>query len=566
MGHLISVVAFLIFVTYASADSELPSFCFKQPWPVVVKFGLLNLGSTGRLQDPPIPTGYGLQVTLGGEKFTPRVEILESQNVWVSEVRLTCNSTRPKDCRLGPSYHPNTEILAGGVYSRHQVQDSTNTSIQSTAKGVDILGNETLSIGGRVLNGFEFQSNRDQLSPSTRGLGTLVSSYIGLGTGSTLINRLYNQGMISTRAWSFFPGWIGTDSWFNLVREGVLIIGGYDANLTAGGEFQEFPIPQFGQGRDPSCPFPIEVSGVKWFGKDAIDSSIPERQPFTACVNPGTNLFEFPYGIWETLAGFGDNTPLAAYRNVSGTLEQVNKILPVEQQGLEYSNFQSNVDRVTTTSNFDLSMIIKLKSGLEITIPSTQIFQRKRLISDATNSIQTYGVSNGSDSDIRTAVLTYPSTNRTHAKPNFGIPFLTSAYFMANYDTNKFGLAPIKASDLSQGRDIKIFPPPQCIPSGERALSARVVAPIVIGIFALLCLLTLLWVYRAQRRYAISLSRGLGSKDTLSTIQEMDATERFEHEIDSKSIYELPVHRGRTRSPRSRSRSIKSKRSYYELP
>ncbi|KAF3163633.1 hypothetical protein TWF751_010080 [Orbilia oligospora] len=603
---IIIAIILILFTANTTSTINLPQ-CKSLPWPVIIKFSFLPLGPTGRPNIPPAPVGYGLQMYLGGERFTPRIEVLESPEIKVSEVRLKCNITNPKDCGLDASYDVHTEILAGGVYSSHQLQEGgvTNTSTTSSnnSKSNDTPTTETLSLGGRNLQNFTFQANKNQLSPSTRGVGSLVSSYIGLGIGSKLLERLLDDGIIVTRAWSFFPGWIGTEKRVGMIKHGGLVIGGYDAGLIGNNSrFVEFPInvpsspSSSGSIGEANCPFPIEISQINWLGQKAINDTIESRKTFKACINPGSNKFEFPYDIWEKLKNSTYDAGLAGYpsfeeidRGGEGAVGSVNPILPVDQEGLDYLGFRENVDRsVTASGTTDLSMTIHLSNGLHLTIPSTQIFQRRRYFSPQ-NIIETYGIENYTiDYDYRTAVITYPPKSSNSQIPTFGIPFLTSAYFMANYDTLKFGLAPINTSSSmlvpQENRLIRTFLPVECIPPTQkvqRALEARVIAPAVIGAFAIFCVGLLVGVYRAQRRYNKSIKsifskrwsldsssggeKGMGGKD--EGIQEMDATKPFEHELDSRCVYELPVPvdcRGRVEM--AGGRSVKSKKSFYELP
>ncbi|KAF3223761.1 hypothetical protein TWF679_000199 [Orbilia oligospora] len=616
----IVIIILILFTTNTTSTINLPQ-CKTPPWPVIIKFSFLPLGPTGRPNIPPAPVGYGLQMYLGGERFAPRIEVLESPEIKVSEVRLKCNITNPKDCGLDASYDINTEILAGGVYSSHQLQEEggggrvSNTSTSNiNSDDYSTTTTETLSLGGRNLQNFTFQVDKRQLSPATRGVGSLVSSYIGLGVGSKLLERLLDDGMIVTRAWSFFPGWIGTEKQVGMIKNGGLVIGGYDAGLIGNNsKFVEFPInvpsssssppssSPSGSIEETNCPFPIEISQINWLGQKAINDTIEGRRPFKACINPGSNKFEFPYDIWEKMMNSTYDAGLGGYPSFEGIYDRmdkrlvgnVNPILPVDQNGLDYFGFQEIVDwGVTNTGTTDLSMTIHLSNGLHLTIPSTQIFQRRRYFSPQ-NIIETYGIENYTiDYDYRTAVITYPPKSSNSQKiPTFGIPFLTSAYFMANYDTLKFGLAPINTSSsmlaAQQNRLIRTFLPVECIPPSTqkaRALEARVIAPAVIGAFAVFCVAILVGVYRAQRRYSKSIKsmflkrwslnssggggeKGMGGKDG-EGIQEMDATKPFEHELDSRCVYELPVPVdcwGRVEMAGG-TRSVKSKKSFYELP
>ncbi|KAK6360944.1 hypothetical protein TWF730_007059 [Orbilia blumenaviensis] len=539
------ILVLTLFAIYA-AGNDLN--CSDLPWPVVVKFGFFNaplsLGSTSRVasEREGLPVGYGLQLTLGGERFNPRVEISDSPEILVPEVRVTCNSTRPKECYPDASYPPNMEILAGGVYSNHQIPDSSNTTLRiQSANDNKIATNETLMIGGRVLDDFTFQANIDQLSNATRGLKNLVSSYIGLGVGSTLLERLYADGTIASRAWSFFPGWISSGELAAAIHDGSLIIGGYDASLIINSTFHEYPISPT---HDKDCLFPIQVSKVMWLGTDAINASA-EAGAFVACIDPGKNRFEFPMGVWENLWQRNWDTGLHGVQNVSDNWDVVNPILPLDEEGIDYNSLSENQDHALGTSGsrqIDLSMTLHLQNGLEINIPTNRLFQRKHKFSSETPPrFQSYYNLTKRTDNPRTAVLTF-SSKITNRKPVFGLPFLSSTYFMADYDSETFKLAPLNIPDRSIARSVKSILPPKCLPPArDRTAGARVLAPAITVPVFIVGALAMMGVWRVWKGGSVLPlvgGKGMVSRDS---VQEMDATGPFEHEIDSRQIYEMPA-------------------------
>ncbi|KAK6531046.1 hypothetical protein TWF281_007873 [Arthrobotrys megalospora] len=543
-----SILAVAYFFASVSASGSNESLvCSDPPMPIWVGFGDAPLGSFKDAR--PEPTGYGLRVTLRGEVFAPRIELVGSPGIdmRVSQVARNCTELTPipMDCKLDSSYPPSTGVLAGGVYSELYSGGKLNYPV--TADNRDALGSETLELASAILDNFTFQYNRDQMSESSRGLATLVSSYINLGPDSSLLRRLVTDGLIASRSWSFFAGLLGTGDELHMIDLGGLILGGYHTTPLGGGEFKQFPLPE---SRDNSCLFPIEISGVKWFGQEAIGPSVSNGQPFTACINPGSNRFEFPIQIWETLEEFSLGAGLQSTKNISQNLKPVNPILPVDQQGLVIDDYQWQVENAIPNrlSSENLTMTIRVKDGPEIVIPHTQIFQRRRRISKKgyIEADQGPASSSGSGSDRRTAIITYPDQS-TGMKPTFGLPFLSTSYLSVNYDTGTFGLAPITGV---MGGDFSLEPflPPACSPVPEskpvsRAIEAKIVAPAV-GASVLVVICAVIAIYRTQKTHRFSFSAPFVRRVTPEKqTPEMDATEPFEHEIEGKAIYELPSDR-----------------------
>lgn len=55
---------------------------------------------------------------------------------------------------------------------------------------------------------------------------------LGLGRNSTLLNALVDNGDIAARTWSFWQGWTGAESQYQI--DGNVVLGGYDANKISG--------------------------------------------------------------------------------------------------------------------------------------------------------------------------------------------------------------------------------------------------------------------------------------------------------------------------------------------
>lgn len=85
---------------------------------------------------------------------------------------------------------------------------------------------------------------------------------LGLGAGSSLLNRLYTDGLIPSRTWSLDMGWAGEveeETW----TSGELVLGGVDHDRYAGSTFgQDFSKKNDG-GVDRECHLKVMMTGLK---------------------------------------------------------------------------------------------------------------------------------------------------------------------------------------------------------------------------------------------------------------------------------------------------------------
>lgn len=123
---------------------------------------------------------------------------------------------------------------------------------------------------------------------------------LGLGRNSTLLQTLFNNGLIASRSWSYYWGMDGRGT---AKTDGSLVLGGYDQDKVTGSANYTTKLNYTSW-----CPWgtQIEISDIKLeflnntsqtLFDDADDSGINEPSlPLYACMDPGkATMFDLPY-------------------------------------------------------------------------------------------------------------------------------------------------------------------------------------------------------------------------------------------------------------------------------
>lgn len=124
---------------------------------------------------------------------------------------------------------------------------------------------------------------------------------LGLGRNSTLLQKLRNEGTISSRTWSYYWGRDGRNT---IKTDGSLVLGGYDQDKVSGTtkytanlnytwchwgtqvEISDIRIDPLG-GKSGQSLFDVDDSGSNEFSPSL---------PLYACIDPGqATMFELPY-------------------------------------------------------------------------------------------------------------------------------------------------------------------------------------------------------------------------------------------------------------------------------
>lgn len=166
----------------------------------------------------------------------------------------------------------------------------------------DVYGTDTLHVNS-TLALQDFPLGLFRTKDSSRN----VMNLIGLGGNSTFLSTLYSTGSIISRSWSYFQGWTGAESQYQM--DGSLVLGGYDA-AKVGGKNISVPIVS-----DPHClsGLLITVTDIKMNLRNGSNISIlgsSRGSAMRACIAPDYPLVSLPIGIWDSFVETSGVTPI----------------------------------------------------------------------------------------------------------------------------------------------------------------------------------------------------------------------------------------------------------------
>ncbi len=118
---------------------------------------------------------------------------------------------------------------------------------------------------------------------------------LGVGRNSTLLNTLLSRGDIASRSYSYWDGWTGAESQYQM--DGSLIFGGYDAAKISG---NNITLP-FTTSKFCSEGYIVEISDIKLEMPNGSKPSIIGSyagSSLRACIGPGYPIMSFPQEIW----------------------------------------------------------------------------------------------------------------------------------------------------------------------------------------------------------------------------------------------------------------------------
>lgn len=206
---------------------------------------------------------------------------------------------------------------------------------------------------------------------------------LGLGPSSTLLRRLYDNQLISSRSFGLYMGTAYQQS--NGAINGSLTLGGYDSGRFDG-EVHNFTISPANADAGNS-PFVVTVS----------------QMTLTTADGQTTDLVDQSFDAHLTTAQYQLNLP----GDVTQHFQDVTSATP--------SNDELNVLRLP--DNFDSSLTITLSTGLSLTYDAEWL-------------------RNVSNNSPISAVDTNSSPNSTSSVNLLGSAFLANVYLIANYDAS----------------------------------------------------------------------------------------------------------------------------------
>ena len=290
---------------------------------------------------------------------------------------------------------------------------------------------------------------------------------LGLGPTSTLLTHLYDQGHISSRAFSLYIGTgspkIGGDI------NGSLVLGGYDAARFEG-EVWNFTLQN-----PKTAPFTVNV----------------EELILEDPIQPGKNV-----SLLEGASGGGSDDTAGSQKGFDAQLstDAYPLTLPpaIFERFASLTKAKSDADgALTLPASFSSTLTLVLSNGLRVTLPPEIL--RNNVTGHA-------AVSNN----------TYPSSSTA----TLGTALLTQLYLTVNYDDNTFHLAHAVQNApfiLPRTSCPKIAPIAYVKPKVSAFMKGGLVGAIVGGVIGGSAILTLLgalivgrWRQRKERERAAS--------------------------------------------------------------
>ena len=128
---------------------------------------------------------------------------------------------------------------------------------------------------------------------------------LGLGRNSTLLNRLFSNGSIASRTYSYWHGWTGTEA--SQQVDGLLTFGGYDAAKVSGNNIT-LPFSN-----DINCSgYVVTINDIQMNLKNGSNISIigaSAGSALQACINPTYEAMSLSEDIWNRFVNVSEVTP-----------------------------------------------------------------------------------------------------------------------------------------------------------------------------------------------------------------------------------------------------------------
>ncbi|MCJ1272510.1 hypothetical protein MMC21_000296 [Puttea exsequens] len=235
---------------------------------------------------------------------------------------------------------------------------------------------------------------------------------LGFGHNSTLLNILALNGSIASRTWSFWQGWTGAQTQYQM--DGSLVLGGYDSAKVTG---QNITVPL--NMSDLNCNL-VNVTDIKMNLKNGSSPSL--FAPFglsrvLGCPEPHFGTVFLHSDMWDL------------FLEISGSTYVDRSVSSVNFYGM----------LVETFGAYDGDLTISIDPGLDIRIPNHQLVVPDYDINDQG---QQY-IKNSSNREI---LINQMSSNGANDNIVLGLPFFTSAYMLVDNDAQSMTLWQAQAS------------------------------------------------------------------------------------------------------------------------
>lgn len=210
-----------------------------------------------------------------------------------------CNATGTVECaaQFGGLYDENastTWSFANSSASSTVPEDPTVNPSHHT----DLWGADTLTVAPQV-------SLKDFTLGVSRGEGETMNT-LALGQNSTLLQRLVDDGTISSKTWGYWHGWTGAN--VEHQHDGSLIFGGYDSAKVMG---PNVTLATNDLGAIEANCYRVRIKDVTMNLKNGSALSILDASKSTekiGCVFPNFDTLSLPKAMWDSFLAISGST------------------------------------------------------------------------------------------------------------------------------------------------------------------------------------------------------------------------------------------------------------------
>ena len=197
-----------------------------------------------------------------------------------------CDGQTSKDCIANRGGEFNVSASSTWVPESDAAHAGTAPSDRAIPPIGDEFGQDDLHINSSV--------TLEQFPLAIVSVNDTGYNVLGLGTNSTVLTRLYQNGMIASRSWGLSWGLNGYE--IDAQKQGSLVFGGYDnAKLTGTGN--KIPMSQ-----NPRCSLLVTATSMLMNFPNGTDFEIltVDGNPttLTMCVEPEFPIITMPEDYW----------------------------------------------------------------------------------------------------------------------------------------------------------------------------------------------------------------------------------------------------------------------------
>ncbi|KAK4446256.1 hypothetical protein QBC34DRAFT_150854 [Podospora aff. communis PSN243] len=381
----------------------------------------------------------------------------------------------------------------GGFVDKNTLAPADVQGVKDLNPGWGIFGNKITAAASATLQLLD-ERVTDIVGLITEGQKS-TQSHLALSSGSTLLRRLKESGLIGALSWGLNSG----SQSVLFPRVGSLVLGGFDKGSLAG-PFYDYQVSRLPlEGR--YCPLQVLVTGLSVSmrtGNTTTEKEIVGKaNKLPACVEPYDNLFRMP-------------------KNLLGQFKDLLKGTPVEPSAYadKLVNLEPGIVYRKDTADFNATLRFTINYNQTVEVPFYEVQRSLRgldangavVVDPDYNELQIYGTPADGDA----AVL--------------GKAFLSQLYLYVNYESMSFHMASQKAeatTPLPEATD-------DSCSSSSTGLTAESKGLIAVGsvLGALLIALLLAAVFRWRKKRNATPPPGILEEPATPTRQESPHSSR----------------------------------------